>query len=46
MVTRTTCQNCKNSSERVEPFLDISLDIDTNSSLTHCIKKISKEELL
>ena len=38
-MTVTRCGNCKTNSEREESYFDISLDIDYNSSLTHCLKK-------
>ena len=41
MTTITECKTCSTKTERDEAFLDLSLDIDYNSSLTHCMKKIS-----
>ncbi|EGR30572.1 ubiquitin-specific protease, putative, partial [Ichthyophthirius multifiliis] len=46
LTTQTQCNNCKTVTERDEAFLDISIDIDYNSSISHCIKKISEKEVL
>ncbi|KAL4436015.1 hypothetical protein ABPG74_022250 [Tetrahymena malaccensis] len=44
LTTQTTCLNCQKITERDEPFLDLSLDMVLNSSLTHCVKKLSEIE--
>lgn len=44
--TETKCMTCENTTSREEPFLDLSIDIERNSSISHCLKKLSKIELL
>lgn len=42
----TKCLSCENVSKRKENFMDLSIDIDQNISLTAAIKKFSKKELM
>jgi len=42
----TKCQVCERASTREESFMNLSVDIEKNSSLSHCLKKFSTKELL
>mmetsp|Transcript_7442 Transcript_7442/g.22625 ORF Transcript_7442/g.22625 Transcript_7442/m.22625 type:complete len:440 (+) Transcript_7442:329-1648(+) len=42
----TKCLCCERVTQRVEPFLDVSVDISQNSSLTSCLRNFSSTELL
>ncbi|KAJ8907349.1 hypothetical protein NDN08_007463 [Rhodosorus marinus] len=42
----TRCLCCETVTQRVEPFLDVSVDIAQNSSLTSCLRNFSSTELL
>lgn len=42
----TRCLCCERVTQRVEPFLDVSVDISQNSSLTSCLRNFSSTELL
>jgi len=44
--TQTKCHNCETITERDEPFYDLSLDLEHNTSLSYCIKQYSKAEIL
>eukprot|EP01016_Furgasonia_blochmanni_P036692 TRINITY_DN4217_c0_g1_i2.p1 TRINITY_DN4217_c0_g1~~TRINITY_DN4217_c0_g1_i2.p1 ORF type:complete len:236 (-),score=31.65 TRINITY_DN4217_c0_g1_i2:108-815(-) len=47
MVTsRTRCLNCQTVTEREEPYLDLSVDVLNNTSLTHSLKEMSIIETL
>eukprot|EP01017_Pseudomicrothorax_dubius_P051361 TRINITY_DN9877_c0_g2_i3.p1 TRINITY_DN9877_c0_g2~~TRINITY_DN9877_c0_g2_i3.p1 ORF type:complete len:190 (+),score=33.43 TRINITY_DN9877_c0_g2_i3:619-1188(+) len=46
MSTQTRCQTCNSVSERDEPFIDLSLDIENNKSLSFCLKNQSEPETL
>jgi len=46
MTSETRCLTCENVSQRDEPFLDISVDLEHHSSVTACIRKYSEEEML
>jgi len=37
---------CVSESERQEPFYSLSIDIEPNTSLSHCIRKLSREEFM
>lgn len=40
------CLRCETITERVETFLDLSVDIEQNSSLTSCLRSFSSTELM
>jgi ubiquitin C-terminal hydrolase len=40
------CLNCETVTERKESFLDLSVDISENSSLTSCLRQFSSSEML
>ena len=42
----TKCLNCECITSRDETFIDLSLDIESNSSLSTCLREFSKSELL
>lgn len=42
----TRCLRCETVSARDEAFLDLSLEIEQNSSLTSCLRNFSKTEML
>ena len=42
----TKCLNCENTSEVFETFYNLSLDIETNSSLIYCLKNYFGKEIL
>ena len=42
----TKCQVCERASTREESFMNLSVDIEKNSSLSNCLKKFSTKELL
>ncbi|CEM19657.1 unnamed protein product [Vitrella brassicaformis CCMP3155] len=42
----TRCLCCETITRREEPFLDLSVDIDENTSLTACVRKFSSREVL
>ncbi|KAJ3426337.1 hypothetical protein M0813_09137 [Anaeramoeba flamelloides] len=44
--TETKCRCCESSTSRKEHFLDLSLDIQENCSLTNCFKQFSIPEKL
>jgi ubiquitin carboxyl-terminal hydrolase 12/46 len=46
LTNQTTCLRCENVSSRSEKFLDLSLDIENNSSVTRCLRHFSKKEIL
>ncbi|KAI9781803.1 MAG: hypothetical protein M1816_002193 [Peltula sp. TS41687] len=46
LTSETKCLTCENTSSRDEPFLDLSVDLDDNSSVTSCLRKFSEEEML
>ena len=41
-----TCVSCEHTTRREETFFNLSLDIEQNSSLIHCISRFSVKELL
>ncbi|KRX10354.1 hypothetical protein PPERSA_00834 [Pseudocohnilembus persalinus] len=45
-ISRTECQKCKNVTERKEPFFDLSVDLQSNTSLTYCLQQMSQPEIL
>lgn len=42
----TKCMRCEGITRREETFLDLSLDIEDNTSLTHCLRLFSAHEVL
>ncbi|KAI9806894.1 MAG: hypothetical protein M1833_002552 [Piccolia ochrophora] len=46
LTSETRCLTCENVSQRDEPFLDLSVDLDQHSSVTSCLRKFSEEEML
>lgn len=46
MTNETRCLCCETVTARDEPFLDLSIDIDQNSSITSCLKNFSSTETL
>lgn len=46
LTSETKCLTCENVSQRDEPFLDLSVDLDAHSSVTACLKRFSQEEML
>lgn len=45
-VSQTKCLTCESNSSRKERFLHIALDIENNVSLTSCLKKYIRKELM
>jgi len=46
LVSITKCQTCEMTSLREESFNTLSIDIESNISLSNCLKKFSTKELL
>lgn len=46
LTSETRCLTCENTSQRDEPFLDLSVDLSAHSSVTSCLRKFSEEEML
>jgi ubiquitin C-terminal hydrolase len=46
LVSITKCQVCERQSMRQETFMNLSIDVDKNVSLSYCLKKFSTKELL
>lgn len=46
LTSETKCLTCENVSQRDEPFLDLSVDLEAHSSVTSCLRKFSQEEML
>jgi len=46
LTNETKCLYCENITSKDESFLDLSIDIEQNSSLTACLKKFSTTETL
>ncbi|KIJ66453.1 hypothetical protein HYDPIDRAFT_26803 [Hydnomerulius pinastri MD-312] len=46
LTSETRCLTCENVSSRDESFLDLSIDIDQNSSVTACLRQFSASEML
>ncbi|ODQ77604.1 hypothetical protein BABINDRAFT_163332 [Babjeviella inositovora NRRL Y-12698] len=46
ITNQTKCHSCENISSRDEPCLDLSVDVETYSSITACLKDYSKQEIL
>ena len=46
MTNVTRCLSCESVSEKNEDFLDLSVDIEPNSSINHCLKGFSATGIL
>ncbi|KAF7189358.1 putative ubiquitin carboxyl-terminal hydrolase creB [Pseudocercospora fuligena] len=46
LTSETRCLTCENTSQRDEAFLDLSVDLDSHTSVTSCLRKFSEEEML
>lgn len=46
LTSETRCLTCENTSQRDEPFLDLSVDLAAHTSVTSCLRKFSEEEML
>ncbi|KAL5545264.1 hypothetical protein UlMin_009048, partial [Ulmus minor] len=46
LTNETRCLWCETMTARDETFLDLSLDIEHNSSITSCLKNFSSTETL
>lgn len=46
LVNETKCLNCETSSSKEENFLDLSVDVEQNTSLSHCLQEFSSMEML
>ncbi|KAF8808036.1 cysteine proteinase [Phlegmacium glaucopus] len=46
LTSETRCLTCETVSSRDESFLDLSIDIEQNSSLTACLRQFSASEML
>lgn len=46
LTNETKCLTCDTVTSRDEHFLDLPVDIEQNSSVTHCLRRISKVERL
>ncbi|KLO20145.1 cysteine proteinase [Schizopora paradoxa] len=46
LTSETRCLTCETVSSREEAFLDLSIDIEQNSSVTACLRQFSASEML
>ncbi|KAI0199089.1 cysteine proteinase [Astrocystis sublimbata] len=46
LTSETRCLTCETASQRDETFLDLSIDLEENTSVTSCLQKFSAEEML
>lgn len=46
LTSETQCLTCEKKSQRDEVFLDLSVDLEKNSSVTSCLRKFSADEML
>lgn len=46
LTSETKCLTCENVSRRDEHFLDLSIDLEKNSSVTSCLRNFSASEML
>ncbi|KAF8131617.1 hypothetical protein EV363DRAFT_1398706 [Boletus edulis] len=46
LTSETRCLTCENLSSRDESFLDLSIDIEQNSSVSACLRQFSASEML
>lgn len=46
LTSETKCLTCETASQRDETFLDLSIDLEQHSSVSSCLRKFSREEML
>lgn len=46
LTSETRCLTCETVTSRDEAFLDLSIDIEQNTSVTACLKQFSASEML
>lgn len=46
LVNETKCLNCETCSSKEENFFDLSIDVEQNTSLSHCLQEFSNMEML
>lgn len=46
LTNETRCLNCETVSSKDEDFLDLSVDVEQNVSITHCLRNFSNMETL
>lgn len=46
LTNETRCLTCETVTSRDEAFLDLSIDIDQNTSVTSCLRQFSASEML
>ena len=46
LTNETRCLNCESLSSKDEDFLDLSVDVDQNTSINHCLRVFSNTETL
>jgi ubiquitin C-terminal hydrolase len=46
LVNEIKCLNCETSSSKEENFLDLSVDVEQNTSISHCLQEFSNVEML
>ncbi|KAF5374883.1 hypothetical protein D9758_000494 [Tetrapyrgos nigripes] len=46
LTSETRCLTCETASSRDESFIDLSIDIEQNSSVTACLRQFSASEML
>ncbi|CAG0887141.1 unnamed protein product [Darwinula stevensoni] len=46
LTNETKCLNCETVSSKDEEFLDLQVDVDQNTSISHCLKRYSNTETL
>ncbi|XP_061665026.1 ubiquitin carboxyl-terminal hydrolase 12 [Syngnathoides biaculeatus] len=46
LTNETRCLNCEAVSSKDEDFLDLSVDVEQNTSITHCLRDFSNTETL
>ena len=46
LVNETRCLNCETCSSKEENFFDLSIDVEQNTSLSHCLQEFSNMEML
>jgi len=46
LTNETRCLNCETVSSKDEDFLDLSVDVEQNTSITHCLRVFSNTETL
>nr|CAG4646268.1 EOG090X06IH [Macrothrix elegans] len=46
LTSETRCLNCETISNKEEDFFDLQVDVDQNTSITHCLRTFSSTETL